>query len=508
MQESYPRLTFSSLHLPKWTKRYKLRQAELKATPKQWLSLLLPVALFGLLFFLSEYGIQIEKARLNEVERSQVLQESASVRARLESELNATLHLTTGLTGYIVINPELNDANKVKKVLGTLFQYGHHLRNVGLAPGNIITYIYPEEGNEKAIGLHYKQHPRQWPAVKRAIETHSTVLAGPLNLVQGGRGIISRTPVFLDDDHYWGILSLVIDVDSLFTDAGLSTEGDNGNVEFAMRGKDGLGGSGGLFFGNAAVFQQSPIMLDLTVPGGQWQLAAIPKGGWGSHQAGLEYVRLIGLLISLSLTVLVWMNLNDRRKIKYLALHDPLTGLPNRRLFDERLNYTLLQKQRQKRPFSLLYIDLDNFKPINDHYGHKVGDLVLKKIASRMLNTVRHEDTVARIGGDEFMIILPSTGNQKNTMLVTREILDAISQPFVHQGESLEINTSIGISIYPQSGNTGEELIRAADHAMYRAKKGGKRRICYDRDDRQESNTFQPTLIKEAQASRATKQPR
>lgn len=444
------------------------------------LSPFLPVALFGLLLALSEFAVQIETKRLKDEERSQVLIKASTVRAQLESELNATLHITTGFTGYIAINPTLSGNDNMATMLATLFKYGRHLRNVGLAPDNIIRHVYPIKGNEQALGLNYEKNPSQWPAVQRAIESRGTVLAGPLNLVQGGRGLISRTPVFLNDGQYWGILSMVIDSDSLFKAAGLMAE--DCEMTFALRGKDGFGNNGALFFGAVETFRQNPILLNLTVPGGVWQMAVLPENGWGGKRAYLNYFRIVGLIISLLLSAMVWITLADRRQIKYLALHDPLTGLPNRRLFDERLNYTIVQKQRQNKPFSLLYVDLDDFKPINDHYGHKAGDQVLREAARRMTDAVRHEDTVARIGGDEFMIILPSTGDKSGTMLVANDILQAIGKPYTFQGQQLDVNTSIGVSIYPESGNTEEALVRAADQAMYQAKNGGKRRICFDRD--------------------------
>lgn len=452
-----------------------------KPHTRHWLNIFLPLLLFSVVFALSDHLYQIEQKRLKEVRYNQVLLQASAARAQLESELNATLHITTGLTGYIAVNPELKGDDNIKKVLETLFHYGHHLRNIGFAPGNVIKYIYPIKGNEKAIGLNYRQHPLQWSAVERAINSHNTVLAGPVNLVQGGRGLISRTPVYLDNGQYWGILSLVIDIDSLFTDAGLLTE--NSSVEFALRGKDGLGEEGALFLGREKVFKESPILLNLSIPGGEWQMAAVPKNGWDNDDSTLKYYHIGGFLIAILLSAMLWVILYERSKIRYLALHDALTGLPNRRLFNERMNYTLVQKQRNQQPFSLLYIDLDNLKPINDHYGHKVGDMVLHEVARRMSRSVRHEDTVARIGGDEFMIILPSTGGITQSTHVAQQILEAIKTPFLHQGNEIELSTSIGISIYPQNGNSVEELIRAADQAMYHAKKEGKGRIYLNQEE-------------------------
>ncbi len=442
------------------------------ARPILWRTLPIPLALFALLFTTTGYVVDIEEKRLRDLQRGQVLMHASATRARLESELNATLYITTGLTGYITINPKLTDQRDVQKVLQTLFLSGHHLRNIGLAPNNILTHVFPLEGNKSAIGLNYRQHAEQWPAVERAINSRNTVLAGPVQLVQGGIGLISRTPVFMDNDRYWGILSLVIDIDSLFSAAGVHA--DDGQISLALRGEDGLGVAGATFFGKDELFGYNPVLLSLTIPGGKWQMAAVPTDGWDSHQQHLAYFRIFAALISLLLATMLWVILVDRRAIKHIALHDPLTGLANRRLFDERLNYTLLQRQRQQHPFALLSLDLNGFKPINDQFGHKAGDIVLREVGRRINSVIRQEDTLARVGGDEFMIILPSTTDSLGALKVAEKIRQAFNAPFTYIGNELTLSTSIGASLYPLDGENTDELLRAADQAMYAEKKRHK----------------------------------
>lgn len=442
------------------------------ARPILWRTLPIPLALFALLFTTTSYVVDIEEKRLKDLQRGQVLMQASATRARLESELNSTLYITTGLTGYITINPRLTDKRDVQKVLQTLFRSGHHLRNIGLAPNNILTHVFPLEGNEKAIGLNYRQHAEQWPAVERAITSRNTVLAGPVQLVQGGTGLISRTPVFLEGDRYWGILSLVIDIDSLFSAAGMQAE--DGQISIALRGEDGMGVAGATFFGKDELFGYNPVLLNLTIPGGRWQLAAVPSHGWDSNRQHLVYFRIFAALISLLLATMLWVILVDRRAIKHIALHDPLTELANRRLFDERLSYTLLQKQRQQQPFALLSLDLNGFKPINDQFGHKAGDIVLREVGRRINSVIRQEDTLARVGGDEFMIILPSTTDSLGALKVVEKIRQVFNTPFTYIGNELTLSTSIGASLYPLDGDNTDKLLRAADQAMYAAKKRHK----------------------------------
>lgn len=157
----------------------------------------------------------------------------------------------------------------------------------------------------------------------------------------------------------------------------------------------------------------------------------------------------------------------------YLAFYDPLTSLANRHMLQERLEYWLSQAERDASKLALLFLDLDNFKYINDTLGHGCGDQLLCIISDRLQNSTRKNDTVSRFGGDEFIIILPDTGF-KRAALVAEKILRKISEPITIQGHELTPQTSIGISLYPDDGTDLETLIKHADTAMYQAKNSGK----------------------------------
>jgi diguanylate cyclase (GGDEF)-like protein len=162
---------------------------------------------------------------------------------------------------------------------------------------------------------------------------------------------------------------------------------------------------------------------------------------------------------------------NDAR---HASLHDPLTGLPNRALFNDRLEHGLAAANRQDLHFAVMFLDLDNFKMINDSYGHDVGDLVLQIIAGRLKETTRDDDTVCRHGGDEFLYILMKIGSEHDISIIAEKIIKAVQVPCDIRVRdisiSLVINPSIGISIYPKDGTTSDTLLDVADKAMYRAK--------------------------------------
>ncbi|GLI37072.1 EAL domain-containing protein [Geobacter hydrogenophilus] len=162
-------------------------------------------------------------------------------------------------------------------------------------------------------------------------------------------------------------------------------------------------------------------------------------------------------------------------RIRQMAYYDSLTGLPNRRLFNDRLRQSLALAQRHKRPLAVMFLDLDRFKLINDTLGHAVGDRLLMAVAKRLRNCCRREgDTVARQGGDEFIINLSAISDVKDAFTVAQKIIDVFRTPFVIDGHELFITTSIGISVYPHDGRSGDALVKNADVAMYRAKEQGR----------------------------------
>jgi len=167
--------------------------------------------------------------------------------------------------------------------------------------------------------------------------------------------------------------------------------------------------------------------------------------------------------------------LQEKSKLLYhQAHHDNLTGLPNRTLFKDRLSQTIISSSRHEKEFALLFIDLDKFKTINDSLGHNIGDKVLIEAASRLQKCVRDEDTIARLGGDEFTIILQGIKNIQDVSHISENIINEMREPIVIKEHSLYISASIGISLFPKDAKSGDELIKFADTAMYKAKEEGR----------------------------------
>jgi diguanylate cyclase (GGDEF)-like protein len=167
--------------------------------------------------------------------------------------------------------------------------------------------------------------------------------------------------------------------------------------------------------------------------------------------------------------------------LEHQAMHDALTDLPNRSLLFDRLNQALLTARRTRRPLTLFIMDLDKFKQVNDTFGHHYGDLLLQEAASRLHQTLRGSDTVARLGGDEFAMLLPGT-DENGAIQAAEKVVAALEQPFVLEGQSLEVGVSVGIALCPQHGGDPSALLQAADAAMYLAKRGNRHFAIYDSD--------------------------
>ncbi len=546
--------------------------------------------------------------RLEERWRAERLSELAAVRARLEGELNGTFNLTAGLIAQVAMNHGIGRV-EFERHARELMAERSLLRNITLAPDNVISLVYPLAGNEAALGLDLLNHPLQGPATRRMLANARPVLAGPVDLVQGGRALIYRVPIYLSrpgepprSGRYWGLMSTPIDFDALLARAGLLDPELPFRV--ALRGIDELGAQGAPFWGEAALFAQpAAFVLDVRTLDGAWQLAAVPLNEpamWSvvsrSANAAAALVLLGSVLLAWSLhrvsrrlasserdyrllaeqisDVLfrtdradrivylnpAWSRLTGRptaecvgrawvdlmrpndggqadasasavampapggdggeaervtvvdrdgkartlvvrasahfsadgvedgrvgilvdvtererleEQVRHLALHDVLTGLPNRMLLAARFDHAVDLARREGWRMAVLYLDLDGFKPVNDRFGHEAGDRVLREVAARLRQLVRQSDTVARVGGDEFLILLGRIASVADAQGVADKVCDVLRRPVAVSGEQVVIGASVGIGLYPDHGRALGDLMRRADQAMYTVKSDG-----------------------------------
>jgi diguanylate cyclase (GGDEF)-like protein len=594
--------------------------------------LLALVAMLAAGIFLDRQNQQIAESRL----RAETLQQISIIRAKLEGHISSNIQLVKGLVSVIATEPDMDQA-RYDALVGNLFEEDSQLRSVAAAPGLVIRMTYPLQGNEAAIGLDYRTTPAQWPAVRSVLETARLNIAGPVDLVQGGRGFVGRFPVYSglgDDRRFWGLVSAVVDVDRLYADSGLYNP--DLNLDISITGNDGTGDDGQRFYG-PDLQAKNPVVADVVLPSGSWQIAAVPKAGWGadpvstwllrgmilvagalillpvfvtsrmirerhehihelgdreselarltrrlnlalevskvgvwemdmpsgtetwdertnelyglpndggarSHDhwraavhpedrdraeddfrrmiasgryesdyrvclpdGGLRYVRSVGALFSepgqpdkvvgvnWDVTNDVELNQDLRRakrqaearnndleaariRIEHNALHDSLTGLPNRRYLDEVLMSHAADGYHGSGSIALLHIDLDRFKQINDTLGHAAGDAMLIHASKVLRANCRETDFVARIGGDEFVILSSAGPNDTRLKLIADRIVREMRRPALHEGHECRFGVSIGVAVSRSADIDVRQLLVNADIALYRAKALGRNR--------------------------------
>ncbi|MCB1665541.1 MAG: EAL domain-containing protein [Pseudomonadales bacterium] len=602
---------------------------------KRYLRLLL---ITPLLFFGVQQLLEIRyRITLDDEQRLHVSEQLSTVRYQLESRLSNNLSLINGLAAFIASNPDFTQ-QEFDTYAATVIEREPALINLAAAPGLVIRYIYPLAGNEAALGLDYTSNANQSLAVQRTVQTESMVIAGPLELVQGGNAFVGRAPVFTTDAsgarRLWGIVSAPISAASIYGDSSLfdPTIG----LEIAIRGRDGLGADGEVFFGSADVFNHPDVVTMPVVLGdGSWQLGAYSLqdiavgnpgilllrglaailcvltmigiflrsrtklkeeayeqlifrneqflrevetvsrvGGWRLDANGVftevseQCMQIFGVTAGAGVLTLnevcsqytdetsrtlrslvervqqrhqsfdtelrlerpgrgeIWLHIrgemislpNGNRElvgaiqdvtkskeadklIEYQANYDSLTGLANRTLLRDRLNSALAMSRRVSTKLAVLFIDLDNFKSVNDNLGHDVGDEVLVEASRRICHCVREVDTVARYSGDEFIVVLRDVFSESAVWRIVDEIVASVGEPFKVNTHQVYCGASLGIAFFPDDAEDAETLIIKADQAMYEVKKSGRNGWQFYTQEMQRKSERRHTLFNELVAA-------
>ncbi len=238
--------------------------------------------------------------------RAAVGEQLGMVRMRLEGNINSNIQLVRGLVAVIESTPDLDEA-RFAQIASRLIGEHSHLRHIGAAPDLIIRYVYPLKGNEQAIGLDYTKNEIQREAALRAVKSRDMILAGPIDLIQGGKGFVGRYPVFTKapdgTNRLWGLVSAVVDAQELYADSGLLDP--SLPLDLAIRGQDTKVGDRTVFFGDPATFRSDPVIASLSLPNGQWRIAAIPKGGWDRAIGNVWFFRILVMAVIIPIAALV-----------------------------------------------------------------------------------------------------------------------------------------------------------------------------------------------------------
>ncbi len=399
--------------------------------------------------------------------------ELSLVRYSIEANIFRDAYLADSFASVVALDPKFA-TNNWESVSEQLLSKASFVRNIGVAPNDIISHVYPVEGNEKAIGLDFRTVPNQYKTVMLARETKKVFIAGPLELVQGGKGLIARYPIFTDlpyKEDYWGGLSVVIDYEKLINASQLhSLKG----VDIALVTNTSGSTNHHVIEGNKNVLIDFDVSYPIYLPNRDWVLFAKYKdfneieniATFRKVFMALGFVTFgIGYLLVLFL-------INNYLRAQKLSLHDELTQLPNRRYLFNELN-RLMSRNVDSVEFTILNIDLNKFKQINDSLGHHVGDEVLKHMASSLTRCLRSSDFVSRIGGDEFVAILKRTAQSEDVERIIHKLHGYLeSSPLHWEKQRIWISVSVGYHIYSGKADPSviNDLLSKADKKMYKNK--------------------------------------
>ncbi|WP_176444993.1 bifunctional diguanylate cyclase/phosphodiesterase [Paenibacillus herberti] len=482
-------------------------------------------SVFILLALLISWSTSLYKEQLiNEAYKEASVQLSSKAN-ELKLGVERRLLLSESLVAFVGMELRSNgyvDHERFEQFSGHFVPLLPDVRNLSLYPKGVAWYVYPQTGNEHVIGsdLFKDKRPEVRENALRAKELRTVTLIGPVDLLQGGSGLVTRQSVYTED-KFWGFVSVVIDLPEMLD--GISKGFRNDLFDVALR------VNGQVLLGDPKLFKQNQLSEVVSVPDGKWELAGALKQE--KHQMiamKLWLIRLFALLCMALVLYQVYVQLTSRTKLaekvsqrtrelqeaneeieasneellaieeelraqnrmleskerdlRYLAYHDPLTGLYNRSFFNLHLKESIAEAERTGTQITLLYLDLDQFKLVNDTFGHIRGDGLLREAAERLTGRKEGQPeplpdngpAYFRIGGDEFTVVLPSVPDREEAEGLAAAIIERFRSPFFIQGAEYFLTTSIGIALYPDHGGDAPALTQHADLAMYRAKEEGK----------------------------------
>ncbi len=419
--------------------------------------------LSGALVFAILFGFfYMQVDRLRKTEQLALSKTYTAFQSEMTQMIERNIFLLQGYLSYIETQ-NLTEKETSAYLAHLAMEDMRLIRSVSVLQDTTITFVYPKEGNESAIGTDLATVEKQKDDVLDVKQNHRLKLYGPQDLVQGGEGFIVRIPIMRHEDEYWGQLSLVMDADE-FRKRIHSAAFDN-NLKVSIINNE----NEQLIYNGIQEDKRQSLSFEMKNDYLNWTVCIVPKDGWPKHRALWMNAVLFSLFMSLVVTSFVYWNMYQKQRFKQLASRDFLTGLYNRHHLD------LVQEQWSSSGkgtgYGIIMLDLNAFKSINDTYGHKIGDYVLRHTANQLMSIFESKDMVFRIGGDEFLVVIPEIEGPYAMEKYEQLIKKTFKQPFREGAIVLDVTPAIGSAIYPINGDSLDEVMSVADVHMYEDKR-------------------------------------
>lgn len=374
------------------------------------------------------------------------------------------------LKGYLAYleTTDLTEQDTIRYLERLMDEKDELIRSVTVIEDTTIRWIYPLSSNQTAIGVDLATVPQQKDIVLRIKNEMKEIIQGPIDLVQGGQGIIIRIPVIKESGIYYGQLSIVLDLEKLASKI-QEIANDNELSVHINSNQNGLA-----ILDNEAALSQQPMTFAINDSGLDWTAFVVPLEHWKNIEVLRLLLFLTGGIIALLAGLILYYLLYTNQRLHHLANNDPLTGLYNRRFLDEYQSIVFVRAERYQKIIGFMLLDLNGFKSINDTYGHKIGDEVLVHTARILKEQTRLNESIFRIGGDEFLILFPDLNSDEELKAVVDRILSEFNKPMKIHNAVIIIKPSIGIASYPNDGAEFEQVLHKADQKMYAQKPQNK----------------------------------